>query len=284
MGQTKTLVILYAPVIHRGVIEFLKQVTGFEGVYLIDPLECGIYDRPRDLHALPVAVNISFLRQYFPGWKIVELTPARCASLRECPGNLQLAITMPDDEVMRSFAVRYLTPTCSVTWLSAFIRYDRKNTASEEKVDASRIISHQELDREMMAIAKQEASKSPDWWRQVGAVLSCSGQDKLVLGFNGHVPSDYRAYIDGDPASNFNWGEEKPCVAIHAEAAVIAEAASRGFSTLGAHLYVTTFPCPTCARLVAAADIQRVYYVEGYSLNDAWQVFQSKGIEIVKVE
>lgn len=51
---------------------------------------------------------------------------------------------------------------------------------------------------------------------------------------------------------------------LHAEMAAILDAAKRGVSTKGATLYCTTFPCHLCARLIIAAGVERVVFVEPY--------------------
>lgn len=53
--------------------------------------------------------------------------------------------------------------------------------------------------------------------------------------------------------------------AIHAEMdAIVSLARTSSMSTLGATLYVTTYPCHNCARHVVAAGISQVYFIEPY--------------------
>jgi len=52
--------------------------------------------------------------------------------------------------------------------------------------------------------------------------------------------------------------------AAHAEMAAISDAARRGISIDKATLYVTTFPCHECARLIVAAGVVRVVFIEPY--------------------
>jgi deoxycytidylate deaminase len=52
--------------------------------------------------------------------------------------------------------------------------------------------------------------------------------------------------------------------AVHAEMSAITDAARRGVPTLGTTIYVTTFPCHTCARHVVAAGILRLVFIEPY--------------------
>lgn len=57
--------------------------------------------------------------------------------------------------------------------------------------------------------------------------------------------------------------------AIHAEMDAIIAAARKGASTIGAKLFVTTFPCHYCARGIVAAGIDEVQYVEPYPKSQA---------------
>lgn len=52
--------------------------------------------------------------------------------------------------------------------------------------------------------------------------------------------------------------------AVHAEMAALTECAKRGVSVRGCDMYVTTFPCHECARLIVAAGIERVFFIEPY--------------------
>jgi cytidine deaminase len=53
--------------------------------------------------------------------------------------------------------------------------------------------------------------------------------------------------------------------AVHAEMAVITDAARRGISISDGVLYVTTFPCHHCARHIIASGIRRVVYIAPYA-------------------
>ncbi len=72
--------------------------------------------------------------------------------------------------------------------------------------------------------------------------------------------------------------------AIHAEAAIVAAAARDGVSLRGADLYVTTFPCPACARLIAEAGLRRCYFAGPYSVLDGEDVLRAAGVELYWVD
>jgi deoxycytidylate deaminase len=61
--------------------------------------------------------------------------------------------------------------------------------------------------------------------------------------------------------------------AVHAEMAALTDAARRGVSVSGCHMYVTTFPCHLCARQIVAAGIKRVFYVEPYAKSLAAELY-----------
>jgi len=59
----------------------------------------------------------------------------------------------------------------------------------------------------------------------------------------------------------------------HAEMAAISTAARRGTPIRGATLFVTTFPCHECARLIIAAGIGRVVYIDPYPKSQVFDLY-----------
>ena len=99
------------------------------------------------------------------------------------------------------------------------------------------------------------------------------------------MPNDFHLAEKGDPRSNFDAGQRLDIsTAIHSEVGLIAKAAKQGLSLDGASAYVTTFPCPNCAHLLAEAGIKKVYYQKGYSLLDAEEILKAYGVEIILVQ
>jgi len=58
------------------------------------------------------------------------------------------------------------------------------------------------------------------------------------------------------------------CVAVHAEANAVAQAAKMGTSIEGASIYCTVSPCYSCFKLLASAGIKNIFYELGYSSKD----------------
>ncbi len=129
----------------------------------------------------------------------------------------------------------------------------------------------------------QESEKAVDWWRQVGAALVKNGK-VLYVTHNEHKPEKEMPNILGDTRALFKRGVNIEYVtSAHAEVVAIAEAAKRGIATEGAELYVTDFPCPYCARLVASAGIKKLYFMKGYAVLKGDEYLKEAGVELIHV-
>jgi deoxycytidylate deaminase len=60
--------------------------------------------------------------------------------------------------------------------------------------------------------------------------------------------------------------------AVHAEMDAILSAAREGSSTVGAKLFVTTFPCHYCARHIVSSGIDEVQFIEPYPKSRAFEL------------
>ena len=274
--------IAYVPALHRGYIDFFKKYPE-SNLYILGGDFLREFPRlERDLRALAPEEA----KQLLVGLNLFEEITVLTKENLEPLARTVLAnglVVMPEDEVSRWFAEKYL-PGKKVEFVPVFLRWDRKISSAEFEVPAGRVISENDLDQEMMSAAQDLSKKSPDWWRQIGAVLARGG--KVILsGYNRPMPSEYSVGAFGDPRSNFDAGERIDLSKfIHAEAGLIAEAAKRGIALEGASIYVTTFPCPVCAKSVALSGIKKVYYSKGYSLLDAEDILRAYGVEIVLVK
>ncbi len=70
------------------------------------------------------------------------------------------------------------------------------------------------------------------------------------------------------------------CTAIHAEERAVLSLGSR--SAEGGTLYVTTFPCFQCARLVLDAGIKNIVYVEAYPIKNTAVFLRKNGIDEIR--
>ena len=83
--------------------------------------------------------------------------------------------------------------------------------------------------------------------------------------------------MDDERSKNFSSAHVTDLIefgrAVHAEQAAICDAARRGVSVANTSMYVTTFPCHLCARLIVAAGISRVVFIEPHTKSLTLQLF-----------
>lgn len=266
----------YVPVINRRYWELADEFRGAMGVLGRDIL-VGFLHLAREVRALKPEQAAELL-----GCLLVnEVT---ISDLIE-ETSLGLKLVMPDEDVSRAVAEAYL-PDVVVEFRPIWLRWDRQNALSEQSVPDGLVITQNQFLQGVAENAYREATRSSDWWRQVGATLLIDGH-ALLTAYNHHLPTPWSPDVNGDPRFNFSWDDREgsECfTAIHAEAALLARAARRGIPTERAEVFVTTFPCQNCARLLVEAGIKRVYYCEGYSRADAWEILRFAEVEVVLVQ
>jgi dCMP deaminase len=270
-------IISFIPALHAGYIKFFKKYP--DHLYILDSDFVADFPRlERDLRQTNSA-DMKKAVESLGIFKKVEIL--HVADIQ----NLKIAgdIIMPDEEISHELQEKYFK-NLSVKFESIFLRWEKQISLTEVIVPPDRVISINDLDREIISVAVQESKKSSDWWRQVGAVVVRDGK-VLLSGYNKHLPTDLSMDFYGDPRSDFDAGIRFDLsTAIHGEANIVAIAAREGILLRGASLYVTTFPCPVCAKLVAEAGISKVFYSKGYSLLDAENILKSANVEIVMVK
>lgn len=102
------------------------------------------------------------------------------------------------------------------------------------------------------------ASRSSCERLRVGCVIVSTGEHRnrlIVAGYNGFLPGVPHESLVRD-------GHEQNTV--HAEQNAISDAARRGVSVAGGIAYVTHFPCINCAKVMAAAGVREVRYLNDY--------------------
>jgi dCMP deaminase len=280
MNSNPKVLIAYVPTPHAGYLKFFRAHKG-ETLYVLGM--DFISQFPSLVRNLP-AVAPEESRKMI--WALGIFSDVRVLDLEnlELVQRLGWGIIMPDEDVSHALAERYFAGRTVVFDSSWRLRWDWGSVQKSRRPEGEGLISLNELDQTLMRQAFDNADRSPDWWRQIGALLVRDGQ--VLLGtFNRHVPNEQSAYHYGDPRSNFEAGQ---CIdvssALHGEIGIVAEAARRGLSMEGCDLYVTTFPCPPCASACAFTGIKRLFYAEGYSLVAGAETLQAKGVEIIRVE
>jgi dCMP deaminase len=280
-------VLLYLPVIHAGYEAFLQRHADAGEVLLLGAgFKTCFPSLAKDIRGLDPGHAASYLRS--SGYLRTAAGGPRIAVVE--PAGLAAAVTgdvlvVPDEQVMRDLTARYrLDDGRTVVFDRTFLRWDRNWSTAERPVSADTRTTIDELSRTLLGRADEVAGRSSDWWRQVGAVAARDGVVQCYA-WNRHHPTEYAPYLDGDPRDAFERGVRADLsTAIHAEAAVVAQAARDGIRLAGADLYVSTFPCPACARLIAETGFRRCFFARPYSVLDGEQVLRAAGVELIWVD
>lgn len=269
----------YIPVVHSGTLTFLRQYPDAD-IFLVDNVE-GKSITPyleRDIRALDAQDIVRELTVH----GFVSVKVLRTNEIAERLSTYERVI-VPHDEIIDLFLEQY-APSVQVERVRTFLRWTKQISTTEFQVPPGRTVTHDSFAQGLLTELEDEAQKSADWWRQIASAIVKEGK-VVVMTYNKHYQGAHTMEIDGDPRSNLDAGQGPGIyLSIHAEAWAIALAAKQGIVTDGADIYVTTFPCPTCARALVEAGFKRVFYKKGYSLLDAETILKSSDIEIILVE
>ena len=274
-------VLLYLPVVHAGHEAFFARHPDATEILLLGPgFKSQFKSLAKDIRALPPDRAAQFLRLMLPHATVRVVEPA------DLPQALTAdTLVLPDEDVTRQLAQELkLAQGRDLVFDKTFLRWDREWSRAQRPVAPDGVVKPAGLPEPLLRRARELADRSSDWWRQVGAI---AWRDAVVLGaaWNHHGPTDYAPYTDGDPRDGFSRGVRADLsTAIHAEASVVATAARDGVSLDGADLYVTTFPCPACARLIAESGFRRCYFSGAYSVLDGDALLRAAGVELLWVD
>jgi len=274
-------VLLYLPVVHAGHEGFFaRHADAAEVLILGTGFRKQFKSLAKDIRALPPARAAQFLQVMLPDTGIRVIAP------EDLPAAVTAdTLVLPDEDITRTLAAEHrLGEGRTLVFDKTFLRWDREWSQASRPADPDGTLKIGELPSALIAQAAELAGHSSDWWRQVGAI---AWRDEKVLGaaWNHHAPTEYAPYLDGDPRDNFSRGVRADLsTATHAEASIIASAARKGIALEGADLYVTTFPCPACARLIAEAAFRRCYFTGPYSVLDGDKILKAAGTELLWVD
>ncbi len=140
-------------------------------------------------------------------------------------------------------------------------------------------------DEYFIEIAKLVSTRSNCVSRKVGAVITIDNQI-VSTGYNG-APKGLHHCIDAGGClrklNNIESGtRQEVCRAVHAEQNAIISAAIKGVSIKGGTIYLNTYPCSICTRMLKNAEIKRIVYDSDYSDPLSKEMRDESKIEVVK--
>lgn len=118
------------------------------------------------------------------------------------------------------------------------------------------------------------STRSPCERLQVGCLLV---KDNRIIsqGYNGFLAGCEHKSIVRDNHEQ---------ATLHAEQNAICDCAKRGVSCKDAVAYITHYPCVICTRLLLAADISEINYIDDYKNDELVAYFcKEKGVKINKI-
>lgn len=271
----------YVPALHEGYRTFFEKCAraGARTLYIFPYALIAEVDHLRkDLRALDPDYAAASIRAWRMFDEVLTLTNTNIRHLIVASAE----IVMPDEEISRHVGEKYFAG-CPILYDNVFLRRDKSRASAKEPIIPNRTILSDSS--EIMAWAALEGEKSPDWWRHVGGILVKEG-NVILVAHNCHLPNENAPGMLGDYRSNFTKGVAiELTTAEHVESVLVGTASRRGIVTDGTSLYLTDFPCPPCAKLVARAGIRKLYYgTPSYSMVETEENLRAAGVEIVFVQ
>ena len=279
----KQILIAYVPVLHRGYQEFFAKYEQSE-LYILDKEELLDFEELEYLKKDIRVLDLSLAVQAVKSWNIFNIVKSIKLSEIDQLIDSEVQFVFTNDDIGHFIANKFFAKTVNKKFESIFLRWDKNLMSSQNEVPKGVMISKEEFEQKSMIKAFVEAGKSSDWWRHVGGVISKNGQ-VIMAGCNQHLPTNDQQYKNSDPRISYTSGVGADfSSSIHAEANLIALAAKKGIALDGAEIFVTTFPCPVCAKQIAVSGIKKVYYAKGYAVLDGLEILRAFGVEIVLVQ
>lgn len=278
----KQILIAYVPVLHRGYQEFFEKYHEAE-LWLLDAAELLGFTELEYLKKDIRVLDLSSVEKAIKSWNIFSnVKSIKIKDLEQV--NYSNSFVFTNDDIGHFVAKNFFAKAENKTFEPIFLRWDKESMSKQNLVPVGVKLDKSDFEKKIMTKAFAQAGRSSDWWRHVGSIII--KDDKILFaGYNKHLPNNDEQYKNSDPRIPFTSGVGiEFASSIHAEAGLIAHAAKEGIALNGTEIYVTTFPCPICAKQIAEAGIKKVYYAKGYALLDGLEIFKSYGVKTVLID
>ena len=271
----KKSLLLYVPVLHNGYIQLFEKYKGkIKTVYILS--DDFVSSEYKEIRVVSPNVIVKMIQGLDMSFVVRLITKENINLLR----NKNLVVL--NDPISNSFLKSHL-PNTKFDQESVYLRWHEDNVQSPNPPHYD-LETNSPFDINMMRKAEKAGQSSTDWWRRVGCVV-VKNKKVIQTSFNSHFPQNDTQYIDGDPRDFIKAGQLGFLASsAHAEQMAIALAAKNGKSLKGADMYVSTYPCPTCAKLMATAGIKKCFFRGGNSYLDVEKVFKSTGLKAILVK
>jgi dCMP deaminase len=282
MTSPDPVLVLYLPVIHAGYLKIFRELA--DRVRTVYVLGQDLIDEFTGLHAEIRALEPDVAGDLLANTHLFR--EVRVLHRADIPVLHGLAIITPRDTLTAGLVEVYLAGE-RIEVVDPFLRWDETAVNATAVPEADRV-SSDPVDIGFMHEAAGVSKTSTCWWRHVGAVLvdpRGATPHGVMRAANRHLPSEHQPYLDGDPRDVIPAGiNSELATTLHSEQLIVAEAARRGLSTEGLDLYVTVFPCPVCAKLVAQAGIRQLFFAGGHATLDGVRVLRTAGVRLIQVQ
>ena len=133
-------------------------------------------------------------------------------------------------------------------------------------------------------------SSRPDWdtyFKKITLVTSeRSPCERLQVGCvlvkeNRIISQGYNGFLPGCPHQSIVRNNHEQAT-VHAEQNAIADCAKRGVDCNNSTAYITHYPCIICTRILLAAGIKEIKYINDYKNDELVEVFTNQCNVIVK--
>ena len=144
--------------------------------------------------------------------------------------------------------------------------------------------TEREWNERYMQMAELVSTWSSCLSRKVGAVITVDRR-VVATGYNG-APAGVKncKELGYCLRANSKSGENLDvCVAVHAEQNAITQAAKLGVAIRGGTLYVTTYPCIHCMKMIINSGIKKIYYLNDYNSPLAKRLALEAGVEAIQL-
>jgi dCMP deaminase len=264
-------------IIHRGYLDILDKYKDADIFILSDDLARELYKLEIDLRKMPITKVKQLLESLNRQVNILDKN-----NLEEIKKTATIVII--DDDVTEELRKKHLTKHPDLIIENGFF-YHPADSVYQTETSINLIKNYSEQDVQFLKQALVLAAESGCFWRQVAAII-VKNKEILYSAYNQMLPNKDECYKIGCIRDNLKPGEKTAelCSALHSEANCIAQAAKDGTSLEDASIYVTTFPCPMCAKLIAQAGIKKCFYNTGWANFDGERIMQAAGVEIIKID